>query len=107
MDSLLVCVALLCSPNIQQAQQSPDKWIAEDKLKHFAFSYMITSISAGAARTVTGRDESVLIGASLGLLAGIAKELYDKKNNRSASFKDLIWDALGITAGVLVAQQAR
>src|SRR5687768_11813668 len=80
MDTLLVCIGLLCSAPQQQPQKPPDKWIAEDKLKHFAFSYLITSGSAGAARTVTGRDESVLIGAGVGLLAGIAKELYDKKS---------------------------
>ena len=106
LDTLLVCAALLCAAPAQQTLPQ-DLWFAEDKLKHFAFSYLITSGSAAAARTVTGRDESVLIGAGVGLLAGITKELYDKKSNRSSSFKDLIWDAAGVAIGVFVARQTR
>jgi uncharacterized protein YfiM (DUF2279 family) len=86
---------------------APDKWFAEDKLRHFAYSYVITAGTAAAARTVTGRNESVAIGAAFGLAAGIAKEIYDKKTNRSASFRDLLWDIAGVSVGVLVAQQAR
>ena len=86
---------------------APDKWFAEDKLRHFAFSYVITAGTAAAARTVTGRSESVAIGAAIGMAAGIAKELYDKKTNRSASFRDLLWDVAGVSVGVLVAQRVR
>ena len=106
MDTLLVCAGLLCAAPSQQTLP-PDLWFAEDKLKHFAFSYMITTGTFAAARTVTGRNESILIGAGVGLLAGISKELYDKKTNRSSSFRDLIWDAAGVAAGVLIAQQTR
>lgn len=85
----------------------PDLWFAEDKVRHFVYSYAITTGSAAAARTVTGHQESILIGAALGLMAGVAKELYDKKGHGSASWRDLLWDAAGVTIGVLVAQQAR
>lgn len=89
------------------AQRPRDRWLGEDKLKHFAFSYLITSATAGSARLVADRNTSVVTGAALGLVAGIIKEIHDKRANRSASYKDILWDAAGIAAGVLVAQQAR
>jgi uncharacterized protein YfiM (DUF2279 family) len=85
----------------------PDRWFAEDKLRHFAYSYAITSTTAAAARTVTGRNESAAIGAVIGVMAGIAKELYDRKTDGTPSFRDLLWDVAGVTAAVMVAQQAR
>jgi uncharacterized protein YfiM (DUF2279 family) len=70
-------------------------------------SYMITAGSFAGARLVAARDESVMLGAAVGLAAGIAKEIYDRKTNRSASARDLIWDAAGIAAGVIIAKQTR
>jgi uncharacterized protein YfiM (DUF2279 family) len=85
----------------------PDRWIGEDKFRHFFYSYAITTGTAGAARAVTGHDESVVVGAAIGLLAGVGKELYDRKGNGTASFRDLLWDVAGVTVGVLVAQHTR
>jgi uncharacterized protein YfiM (DUF2279 family) len=89
------------------AAVEPDRWFAEDKIRHFAYSYAITTGSAAAARTVTGHHESVAIGAALGLMAGIAKELYDQKGRGNASFRDLLWDVAGVGVAVLVIQQTR
>jgi uncharacterized protein YfiM (DUF2279 family) len=89
------------------ASQERDDWLGEDKLKHFAMSYMITTFSFAAARTVTGHDASVTVGIAVAAAAGIAKEIYDKRDKRRFSFRDLLWDAAGITIGTLVAQQTR
>jgi uncharacterized protein YfiM (DUF2279 family) len=84
-----------------------DRWFGEDKLKHFALSYMITVGGYAGARFVAGHDESVLIGAGVGLAAGVAKELYDRKTNRSASLRDLLWDVAGVATGMIIAAQTR
>jgi uncharacterized protein YfiM (DUF2279 family) len=84
-----------------------DRLLGEDKMKHFALSYMITVSTFGAARTVTDHDASVLTGAALGAAAGIVKEIYDKRNDQSASTRDLLWDAAGVAVGVLIARQTR
>jgi uncharacterized protein YfiM (DUF2279 family) len=86
-----------------EIRQTPDRWLGEDKPKHFAMSYMITAGSFGAARVFADRDESVLIGAALGLAAGIVKEIHDPQT----SVRDLVWDAAGIAAAVLVTRNAR
>jgi putative lipoprotein len=88
-------------------RQSSDQWLGEDKLKHFAFSYLITAGSAGAARNITGHDESVIAGAALGVIAGVGKEILDRKSNGSSSFRDLLWDLAGVSVGVIIMQQAR
>ena len=84
-----------------------DAWLGEDKLMHFAMSYMITAGSFGAARLVTDKDASLATGIALGAAAGILKEIYDKRDSRRFSVRDLLWDAAGITAGVLIAKQTR
>jgi putative lipoprotein len=90
------------------AQPLPaDRWFGEDKFKHFALSYMITVGGYAGARFVAGHDESVWIGAGVGLAAGIAKELYDRRTNRSASLRDLLWDAAGVATGIIVAAHTR
>ena len=84
-----------------------DAWFGDDKLKHFAMSYVITAGSFSAARLVADRDASVTTGIALGVAAGILKEVYDKRDRRRISVKDLFWDALGITAGAVIAKQTR
>ena len=86
---------------------APDRWFGEDKFKHFAFSYMITVGAFAGARFITGQEESIMIGAGLGLAAGIAKELYDRRTNRSASMRDLLWDAAGVATGIIIASHTR
>ena len=84
-----------------------DDWLGEDKFKHFAMSYMITTASFGTARMATDRDASLTVGIAIGTAAGILKEIYDKRDKRRISIKDLMWDAAGIAAGAIVAKQTR
>ena len=84
-----------------------DSWLGEDKFKHFAFSYAVTAGTAAGARLFTDNDASVITGAALGVAAGVAKEIYDRRNRGGASLRDLLWDLAGVGAGVLIMQQAR
>ena len=84
-----------------------DAWLGEDKFKHFAMSYMITAATFGTARVAADRDASLTVGIAIGAAAGILKEIYDKRDNRRISVKDLLWDAAGITAGAVIAKQTR
>jgi uncharacterized protein YfiM (DUF2279 family) len=97
----------LAAPVTTVAIAEQDRWLGEDKFKHFAMSYMITATSFSVARTVTDRDASLVTGVALGAAAGILKELYDKRTKRVISARDLIWDAAGIATGILVAKQTR
>jgi uncharacterized protein YfiM (DUF2279 family) len=88
------------------AAKAADAWIGEDKFRHLALSYMVTATVAAGARTFTDRDDSIIAGAALGLLASVGKEIVDRKKG-SWSVRDLLWDMAGITLAVLVEQQTR
>ena len=90
----------------RDSPQPPDRWFAEDKLKHLAFSYMITATTFGAARLVFDHDASVTAGAIAGMAAGIGKEIYDRKTT-GPSVRDLFWDMIGVGAAVLIVQETR
>ena len=83
-----------------------DRWFGPDKFKHLAFSYMITVSSFGAARLVADHDASITVAAVAGIAAGIGKEIYDRKT-QGPSARDLVWDAIGVAAAVLIAQETR
>jgi uncharacterized protein YfiM (DUF2279 family) len=83
-----------------------DRWVGEDKFKHLAFSYVVTAGTFGVSRLAADHDASITIGAIAGAAAGIGKEIYDARR-QGASFRDLAWDALGVAAAVLIAQETR
>lgn len=93
----------------EQPAAPGDRLFGEDKWKHFFTSFIITSLGATGAR-VAGleREWSLGVGAGLSLSAGAAKEYADFRNpsRGNPSALDLVWDALGTGAGVVVAAQA-
>jgi uncharacterized protein YfiM (DUF2279 family) len=102
-------VLLALSLSLGPPGPPPDRWFAEDKLRHFFASFVVTSISAGAARAA-GLDPaaSAWAGAGVGAGAGVAKEIRDGVRGRGTpSFRDLLWDAVGIAASAIVAGQVR
>ncbi|HEV2146632.1 MAG TPA: DUF2279 domain-containing protein [Longimicrobiaceae bacterium] len=105
-----LCMLVLCM-SLQQGrpQQPADRWLAEDKWKHFFASVVVTAMSAAAVRA-TGADSetSALAGAGVGAGFGIWKELRDQRLPGGAfSPRDLVWDAAGIGAGAAMALQTR
>ena len=83
-----------------------DRWFGEDKFKHLAFSYLVTAGTFAAARVAADHDASLAIGAVAGAAAGIGKEIYDAKR-QGPSLRDLLWDAIGVAAAMLIAQETR
>ena len=93
-----------------QPQPPLDRWFAEDKLKHFAVSFVITSVSASAARFAgVDRHSSVLIGVGAGAAAGLAKEISDARPTSPGTFsyRDIIWDIAGVAAATAVVDASR
>ena len=99
---------LLASPaRAQQAppsQPDPDPWFGRDKALHFAASASIAAVTYGGASLATDdRPTRLVVSASVALGAGILKELWDLSGHGDASWRDLTWDVVGTTTGVLVA----
>lgn len=85
------------------AQTDPDPWFAPDKALHFGFSAAISGLGYGGTALLTeDRAVRVVVGASLGLAAGITKELLDLAGFGHPSWKDFAWDVAGVTVGVVL-----
>lgn len=82
--------------------QTPDRWLAEDKARHFFLSFAAASMAHGAARAAGLEDGAALAGAgALALGLGVWKELRDRgMEGETASLKDLVWDGLGVAAAL-------
>lgn len=105
-----LCMLVFCLALQQGRPQAPaDRWVAEDKWKHFFASFAVTALSAAAVRAAGANTEtSALVGAGVGAGFGVWKEVRDlRRPGGSASFRDLVWDAAGVGAGAAVALQAR
>jgi len=85
-----------------------DDWIAEDKAQHLAMSYALTTFGYAGAR-IGGMSSRNASAAAIGAAAaaGVAKELLDRHRGGIFSYRDLVADALGIAAGVLVISATR
>lgn len=89
-------------PDGLAAAPPDDHWFAEDKARHATLSFAATPFAYGTARLAgVGHDESVLAAAGFAVAAGIWKEIRDERIGRGWSAKDLVWDAIGVAAGVL------
>jgi uncharacterized protein YfiM (DUF2279 family) len=90
------------------ALAAPDPWIAEDKGRHFFASLMIGAVAYGGATalSVEWPEAGVAAGTVAGA-AGLAKEFRDRSRGRPFSVRDLVWDAAGVGAALLLASQAR
>jgi uncharacterized protein YfiM (DUF2279 family) len=77
-----------------------DAWLGADKFKHAAMSYAIT------AYTFAATDSEPAAVAS-GAIAGILKEIYDRRRGSLFSVRDLVWDAAGVALAYAVVKQTR
>ncbi len=103
-SSLVLCLCLSV-----HAPPPADRWVGEDKLKHFLASFVVTSFSASGARAA-GLDpgESVRVGAGVGMAVGTWKEIRDRGDpGASFSLRDMAWDLAGIGAASALMNQVR
>ncbi len=73
-----------------------DPFFGKDKTKHFGASYIMGQVLYEKTHSI---KRSIAITAAI----GISKEIYDLKVKKTKfSFKDLFWDIVGATSGVLI-----
>ncbi len=83
---------------------SGDKWIADDKYRHFVGSAFAAAFGYCALHYYLDqpRNEAILFGGGFSFSLGIGKELHDKYFHAGcASWKDLTADILGMTFGLI------
>ncbi len=86
----------------------PDPFFAEDKMKHFVTSFVVGSLAGTGARVAgLDRNESVIVGASFTVSAGVVKEITDRRRGQFFSIKDLFWDLAGAGLAFLLLANVR
>jgi uncharacterized protein YfiM (DUF2279 family) len=103
--ALVACLCLSFSPSAGPA----DRWLGEDKVRHFLSSFVATSFSASAAR-LGGLEAraSMWVGVGVGVGVGVAKEIHDLRSPGGvASVQDLAWDLAGVGSGALLMSSVR
>jgi putative lipoprotein len=89
---------------LQAAPVDDDPWFGHDKALHFGASASLAAVGyAGASLATEHRPTRVVAAATFALSLGIAKELWDLSGHGDPSWRDLTWDVVGTTTGVLVA----
>jgi uncharacterized protein YfiM (DUF2279 family) len=92
----------------QEQTRPRDAWFAEDKLQHLLASFAATGFAYGAVRaTGIEHDGAVPLAVLAAAAAGAAKEIHDRGQSRAVSVRDLVWDAAGITLGIILVRQTR
>lgn len=81
-----------------------DPWISEDKFYHFTATSLIVGSTYHLLYCRLNMDEEKGRIASIGVAISVSilKELYDLKRKRHFSWKDLVYDILGIGAGYFI-----
>jgi uncharacterized protein YfiM (DUF2279 family) len=97
-----------------RAQQQPvpvhvtDAWLGSDKLQHLGMSFAVTAFAFAGAR-VAGmeRDPALRVAVPVAAVAGVGKEFSDRRRGDIFSVRDLVADALGITAAFFLLREVR
>ena len=93
MKKIVAGLLFLCLSSVSFGQcTSHDSWTGQDKAKHLAVGAVI-----GAAGTLVFKKPEY--GFLAGTVAGLGKELYDRKGHGTCSAQDFAVTALGAAAG--------
>lgn len=106
MPGVAVLPRVADAPRVQEPKR--DRWLGSDKPRHFWMSYA-TTVFSFAAVTAAGEDgdTALRVAVPVGAVAGIGKEIYDRRRGEHFSVRDLVADALGIAAAYFVLREVR
>lgn len=100
--ALVLGVAMLLASKVRA--QETDPWFGRDKALHFAASASLATVTyAGTSLVTDDRLTRIVAAATVALAAGVIKEVWDLTGHGDASWRDLTWDVVGTTTGVLFA----
>ena len=84
-------------------EHSRDAWLGPDKLQHFFTSAFVQCVGYGVLRRAGADNAPAIAGASVvTAIAGVGKEVYDRRTKGDFSARDLAWDAAGAGSASLL-----
>lgn len=105
--ALVVMAMVAVMPDALRAQSATpkpsDSIIGVDKVKHFFIagfveSMTFASLQAAGANRLPARTAAI----SATAIVSVAREIHDRKTKGLFSVRDLLWDSIGATAGILL-----
>lgn len=105
---LLFILTLISVPLFSQTRpdstRHEDDWFGQDKIKHFTVSAWIGTATALELQNMdVSKQNAVYSAIAVSLATGIGKEIYDStKKGNIFSYRDLVWDMLGISFFVMI-----
>jgi putative lipoprotein len=102
---IVFILIILCFPLLAE-----NTWLGRDKVAHFVGSAFITYWNFGVCNDwmKIDKDQSILFSLSFTLFLGAGKEWSDQKLSSSGwSWQDLVYDALGVSAGLVLINNLR
>ena len=102
---VIAVLVIITAGNCLAGDTGDDRWLANDKLRHFGYSAFLAGGSSIIANRHfdRGRDDSMVIGFSISVSLGAAKETIDyHKPGETSSYKDLVWDIAGAVTGIVL-----
>lgn len=94
-----------CSVQCESIKMIPDRWFVVDKVYHFAVSFSLVGSTYHLLANRIGIRKSHSTAETFAIVfgLGVTKEFYDASlPNEHFSYRDLIFDVLGIGLGYLV-----
>jgi uncharacterized protein YfiM (DUF2279 family) len=104
--SVILAVLFFLAPlaaGAQAPEKPKDPMFGPDKVKHFfmaGFVEAMTFASLQAAGANRSSAKSAAIGTTI--VVSIGREVHDRRTKGLFSVRDLVWDALGASAALLV-----
>lgn len=90
-------------------QESPaaprDPWLAPDKLQHFSGSFALAAFIHATTASVTNSRDALRVAIPASVLAGIAKEVYDRRRGGFFSYRDLVADVAGVATAWMILRE--
>ncbi|MDQ3082384.1 MAG: alpha/beta hydrolase, partial [Gemmatimonadota bacterium] len=92
----------------ESSPRAKDSLIGIDKLKHFLLAGFVEGVAfAGLQAAGASRIESLAVAGISAAAVSLGRERHDRRTTGLFSFGDLVWDALGAGAAMLVLTRVR
>jgi uncharacterized protein YfiM (DUF2279 family) len=85
-----------------------DPWLGSDKFRHFLLSYAVTAFTFASLRSGGLRANDALAGGmTAAAMAGLGKEVHDRRRGGLFSGRDLVADGVGIMTAYFLLREVR
>lgn len=100
---VIAAIAFPAAVGAQDRPKAADPAFGVDKVKHFFMAGFVESMTfAGLQAAGSNRSPAKAAAITAAAVASFGREIHDKKTKGLFSVRDLIWDAIGASAALLV-----